>query len=334
MSNNRNINTILLILIFIVLSIGVYLFMGNKKVGDSEPLGQIPEIENPNSVVWVKSEKFGLYFPANFNAPNEFYRVSGLGEDRGKIVYEPSTDTVPVFSLVFADGDAVITWGDVWKGGYIPGTCTQSEFGPFEYGVSSVACVNGYRTWVAHFSARDSISKDDLKIFGDFVMKNQVNKTSLITYENKELGFSFESPYGEVQPMSNGKFISINKSNSKEDKGEMLRGDISKNPIFYFAGLSRDYNAGRGSDLGESKSENCASEPNKKTTSGVEYKYLTHTDEEGYFIGERNSKAYVAYFKMKSSYNRFPCLAFTLWPQKSGVTEAEFLKIMNSVKLY
>lgn len=319
MSNNRNINTVLLILIFVVLSIGVYLFMGNKKVGDSEPLGQIPKIENPNSVVWVKSEKSGFYFPSNLKEDFIYYVTPGQqanGEKGGISTYN------------FSSNNFVISWGGHQS------ACLDNEFGEFKSGISTAFCLNGMIASINPVSQSHKLTLEDLKIFDDFVMKNQVNKTSLITYENKELGFSFESPYGEVQPMSNGKFISINNSNSKEDKGEVLRGDISKNPIFYFAGLSRDYNAGRGSDLGESKSENCALQSNKKTTSGVSYKYLVHVDEEGYFIGENNSKAYVAYFKMKSSYNRFPCLAFTLWPQKSGVTEAEFLKIMNSVKLY
>lgn len=137
---------------------------------------QAKELKQSNLSVnpsWVKSPTFSLYYSSDLSAPTEFYRVSGLGPDRGNIVYEPSANTVPVFSLVFADGKAVITWGDVWKGGYIPGTCTNNEFGPFEYGVSSVACVRGYRTWVSHFSARDLVSKDELKIFGDFVLKNK-----------------------------------------------------------------------------------------------------------------------------------------------------------------
>lgn len=120
-----------------------------------------------NEVGWVKSQTFGLYYPESFNPPSEFYKKNNA------VVHEPSGDTVPVFSLIFNNGKSAITWGDVWLGGYIPGTCTQSDFGIFEYGVSSVACVKGYRTWVARFSARDTVMVDDLKIFGDFVLKNK-----------------------------------------------------------------------------------------------------------------------------------------------------------------
>lgn len=137
---------------------------------------KVKELEQgnlPSNQSWVKSPLFGLYYSSNFNTPTEFYRVSGLGPDRGNIVYEPSADTVPVFSFTFSGGRASITWGDVWLGGYMPGICTNDEFGQFEYGVSSVACVKGYRAWVSHFSARDSISKEELKIFGDFVLKNK-----------------------------------------------------------------------------------------------------------------------------------------------------------------
>lgn len=118
-----------------------------------------------NTTSWTKSTKFGLYYPANFAAPTEYYRA------RTEIVYTPSPITAPELSLVFPDGRAGITWG-----GYLgndKATCTATNFETFEYGVSSGACIKGYRASIGHFSARDTVSAEELKIFGDFVLKNQ-----------------------------------------------------------------------------------------------------------------------------------------------------------------
>jgi hypothetical protein len=184
MQNTSKLNTILLVIIIILLVIGLgyFILRDSKEKETSKLVNDVAQENikvdsstnnNINQKDWSKSTKFGLYYPESFNPPTEFYRVSGLGSNRGSIVYEPSTDTVPVFSLVFNDGNAVITWGDVWKGGYLPGTCTELEFGVFEYGVSGTACLKGYRTWVSHFSARDNVTENELKTFGDFVLKNK-----------------------------------------------------------------------------------------------------------------------------------------------------------------
>ena len=75
---------------------------------------------------WTKSPKFGLYYSSNLNPPSEYYRIiDRKNKNFLDITYEQQSNTVPVFSLVFNKGESVITWGDVWQRGYLPGTCTD-----------------------------------------------------------------------------------------------------------------------------------------------------------------------------------------------------------------
>lgn len=122
--------------------------------------------QTQNPITWKKSPKFSLFYQANFNSPSEYYRSGGV-----EIVYEPSSITLPEFSLVFNDGDTIITWGDYFRSA--KGLCTEHDFSKFEYGISSMACVRGQETWIAHASARNGVTPEELKIFGDFVLKNK-----------------------------------------------------------------------------------------------------------------------------------------------------------------
>ena len=167
------------ILIVVVIMLGYFSFFKNKEINDDKvvaPAGQTQVKDNvtgpdyqpqgATSDGWLKSPKFGLYYQSNLNII-EYYRTK-----IGEIVYEPQAGTSPEFSATFGpDQDAVITWGGTSD--HDKRTCTSDEFGKFNYGVSGQTCLKGYKTWVAHFSARRTVSADDLKIFGDFVLKNQ-----------------------------------------------------------------------------------------------------------------------------------------------------------------
>lgn len=161
-------NILIVILIIIIVVLASLAFKSKESISVStEPVEQSSEKDNNISQTnWTKSSKFGLYYPSNFNAPMEYYRAER------EIVYEPSSITAPEFSLVFPDGRAVITWGGYRNIGE-KRICSQSESGIFQYGRSEGACIKGYQAWVAHFSGRDTVTIDELKIFGDFVLKNQ-----------------------------------------------------------------------------------------------------------------------------------------------------------------
>jgi len=132
---------------------------------------KVNEIEDKN---WIESPEFGLYYDTDYFAEsNEYYRVVDKeNPEYLKPVFEAGDGNVPVFQLVFDGGLVQITWGDVWKGGYMPGTCVDSDFDSFEYGVSTEACVKGYRAWLSNASA-GGVAEDEIKIFGDFVLKNK-----------------------------------------------------------------------------------------------------------------------------------------------------------------
>lgn len=114
---------------------------------------------------WTKSPKFGLYYQSNLSV-NEFYK----GAD-GIPIEEMQKGAVPIFDVTFGENmNTIIIWGDNY---HADRTCNEKTFGIFEYGVSRQACIKGYKTWIAHEDTQNVFTKDELKIFGDFVLKNQ-----------------------------------------------------------------------------------------------------------------------------------------------------------------
>jgi len=64
--------------------------------------------------------------------------------------------------------DAIITWGGPQS------SCSKDE--PrykFTYGESTMACIKGLSATIGIPSARETLSAEDKKTFGDFVLKNQ-----------------------------------------------------------------------------------------------------------------------------------------------------------------
>jgi hypothetical protein len=129
-------------------------------------------ISNQESIPdgWLKSPTFGFYYPQEMNIIEYYSDTSAVPMDPQAL----TADAIPTFrGTMPPDHDMVIIWGDHWGNPPAWSACTLDQYGPFVPGVSAFTCLNGYRTWVAHTSARNSISSEDLKVFGDFVIKNQ-----------------------------------------------------------------------------------------------------------------------------------------------------------------
>ena len=145
-----------------------------------------------------------------------------------------------------------------------------------------------------------------------------VPPTSLKEYKNTELGFSFISPYGIIKPYDGRSFI------GKGEKGEDIRGYISNNPIFYFAGITSDYSAPRGVDCGEVKTlagyQYAVSQYGEiLNTKGVRYVYGNVTTDEMTGLHQ------IALFKLKKG--QFSVLGFCAL----GMNESDFKNVINTV---
>ncbi len=194
-------------LLLVIILLGVcawYLGKGGFQSKDNSPQAQVDTTKNPDvksdtdtNTTWVKSPKFGLYYQKGMNIIEYYSDKSKYGTE---VAYSP--DALPNFSATFGEGqDTVITWGGNWTGS--GSACKEGEYGTFEYGVSSVTCLNGQRAWIAHFSAKSKITEQDLKTFGDFVLKNQgkASKTNPIpspTSKTITLGQEFTAHKGDV----------------------------------------------------------------------------------------------------------------------------------------
>jgi len=178
MKNKNSVIIIALLIILVVLAVYLAFFKDKTKsidnqiqyapTADNNIVGQknLPETQpQVKAIIWIKSPEFGLYYQNTLNIIE--YYMDRYGKEITK-----SQGAYPIFTATFGkDQDAVITWGGYW--GNNGSVCSQNEFGAFQYGVSSVTCLKGFRTWVSHSSARNVVSSEELKTFGDFVLKNQ-----------------------------------------------------------------------------------------------------------------------------------------------------------------
>lgn len=185
------------------------------------------------------------------------------------------------------------------------------------------------RDW-AH--AENQAYENNKGIEKNSIYQNKESKS--MKYENKELGFSFEYPknLGELT------FIGIGKG----DKGETFGGGINF-PQFYFAGNSRGYVAPEDGNFGRTNIENCGSTLSKsnsvevkafskRTSNGEEYAFNIFSPIEGKqgFLGF--DRGIAAYFTLKSTNKRFPCLGFSSIGE-NVLSDEEFLKIIDSVRI-
>lgn len=195
MQNTSKLNTVLLVIIIILLGVGIFIFSSknnaidnnevNKQGQEAEDVvkdtysnqdrsadinnaivkntskdSEVPAPVVKNQVKYVSSPKFGISYPSGLNIMESYQ------DNTGKQV-NTSNGSTKFFSATFGiNQDAIIAWDGNSK-------CTDSEFGVFQYGISSNACLKGTRAWISHASASSVMSKEDLKTFGDFVIKNQ-----------------------------------------------------------------------------------------------------------------------------------------------------------------
>lgn len=163
-------NIVLLVVILILLIVVIWLVArktnapvvnNNENLTPQQINQNVPQSTTTENkqIEWTKSPKFGLYYPSTFKV-NEYYYLTPAQSDQGV----PETQGVPQFNAI--NGNAVISWGGAQSG------CSSAEFGIFQYGVSTTACVKGMRAQIGLENVRNSLTSQEIKLFGDFVMKN------------------------------------------------------------------------------------------------------------------------------------------------------------------
>ena len=110
---------------------------------------------------WIKSPKFGLFYPKDFKII-EYYQLSPAQIAQGA----PETQGAPTFTAT-SSGNAIITWGGNQS------ACSQDEIKNFKYGVSTEACIKDLHALVYPENVRKSLTEDEVKLFGDFVLNNK-----------------------------------------------------------------------------------------------------------------------------------------------------------------
>ncbi len=129
-----------------------------QAIVNSFEVSQNPSL-NGNQTTWIKSPVLGLSYSNAFNTAQELY-VDGSGRE--------VTNGSPRFEAILKNNnDTVIAWG-----GY-NSECSVNDYGVFQYGISSITCLKGRYSSISHFSARATVTPEEKKLFGDFVLKNQ-----------------------------------------------------------------------------------------------------------------------------------------------------------------
>jgi len=173
-------------------------------------------------------------------------------------------------------------------------------------------------------------------------------------FKNDELGFSFSYPsslgvinFKENKGNGDDPNITFNAFNGESFIGGFFSLD-SYSPKFYFSGMSRNYNGGDHGNIARVKDENCSASLSvinipiekentgiqsslKQTSSGDKYAFQIMTPDGGRDSYWGFEKGIVAYFTLKSGNRRFPCLGIA---SQGGISDEEFLKIMDTVKIY
>lgn len=130
-----------------------------------EPANQkqilIPIVIQSLNTGWLKSPKFGLFYPKDFKII-EYYQLSpaqvaqGVSEAQG----------APTFTAT-SSGNAIISWGGNQS------ACSLDELNNFQYGISTEACVKDLHVLIYPENVRIALTSDEIKLFGDFVLKNK-----------------------------------------------------------------------------------------------------------------------------------------------------------------
>ena len=178
MQPTQNKNSIIIGMLAVLIILAAYIAFfkkGNDATKNNEvvtPTGQTQTNQNPNgpdyqpnqapvsSVTWIKSSKFGLYYPQGFTVSESSYLTpaqeeQGVSESQG----------APQFSAT--NGNAIISWGGHQS------SCGPTQYGFFTKGVSVIACIQGMTAGIGVNNVRNKITQEELNIFADFVQKNQ-----------------------------------------------------------------------------------------------------------------------------------------------------------------
>lgn len=119
---------------------------------------------NQNQPGWKKSPVFGFYYPEGFSMTEGYGDPSGMGTGT------PENGIPESMAFSVANNDLMILWGG--NQGSLT-NCTANDYDVFSYGVSRYVCLRGRPASIGHVSARAVVTSEELKLFGDFVLKNQ-----------------------------------------------------------------------------------------------------------------------------------------------------------------
>lgn len=157
----------LIIIGILAVIIAALLFMQYSDNNYQIPVGDTAgEKDNENSYTntstWVKSQKFGLWYPPNARITESYYlspvqQYNNVPENQG-LPYAEFLD--------FPNSEMTIIWGGAQSG------CGDGDYN-FQYGVSTAACVKGVLAYMGMENVRYAYTTHDLKVFGDFVIKNK-----------------------------------------------------------------------------------------------------------------------------------------------------------------
>lgn len=154
-------NTALLLVLIILMVIAIRVMLQNKETYLPAVMQNSVELEQKEKITWINSPSdFDaiVSYPSNWQITPQRY-ASPASQVYGKDYLVGYTFTLP--------SGTMIIWGGAQGG------CSSTEFGEFKYGVSTLTCLKGYRTSIGMSSAREVVSQSDLKLFGDFIVKNK-----------------------------------------------------------------------------------------------------------------------------------------------------------------
>lgn len=161
---------ILSVLVIVLLAVQ---YSSRKSAFDNGPVEEFPMNDsqtqdnqngysNTNTSTWVKSLKFGLWYPPNARITESYY-LSPVEQGNGSLPYMG----IPYAEFLdFPNSDMTIIWGGAQSG------CGDGDY-DFQYGVSEITCVKGMKAYMGTQDVRKGITASDKKIFGDFVIKNK-----------------------------------------------------------------------------------------------------------------------------------------------------------------
>lgn len=170
----------LVLIIVLLLIAGAYLFgrkSDNQKISpipknyeSSGHKGEYPTVDNSQlpkdysdkttgSNSWITDSKIGVTYNSKWQVTPELYQTPAQQENG-----EPLSIVGYRFTLPSGN---TISWGGPQSG------CIQNEIEKFKYGVSLLACVKGMKAHTGLSDVRLTLPKEDINLFGDFVLKNQ-----------------------------------------------------------------------------------------------------------------------------------------------------------------